>query len=279
MRSKKRIEKRPPKIWDLPFEIRRQLSGHAGRQRTIIADDNLLIVLRQVPAGKSEFGDTVSFWKDREHQWHFSERGGGLSALERLVQDYDDRVAALEESLAGAEDSEARFQTLDEVTPVLRAVRGLCDALGKAREWSDQHVDSTRSAPSQTPKRATSDKNEELPEPSKLHVLFDHASEISRSAEFLKSDIEGAIRFAHARQQEIQSHYVRQQSQAAHRLNILAATFLPVATISSVFGMNLASGLEKSSFLFWIVLLLATVVGAWIGFFVMNVRQLNPQEW
>ena len=62
-------------------------------------------------------------------------------------------------------------------------------------------------------------------------------------------------------------------------LNILAATFLPVATISSVFGMNLASGFENMPILFWLVLLSSIGVGAWIGYSVMNVRQINPTDW
>ena len=59
MRSNKRPEKRPPKIWDLPFDIRRQLSGRGGRQRAIAADNHLMLVLNRVPQPNSDHSDTV----------------------------------------------------------------------------------------------------------------------------------------------------------------------------------------------------------------------------
>ena len=77
-------------------------------------------------------------------------------------------------------------------------------------------------------------------------------------------------------QQEMQARYTQSQSNAAHRLNVLAAIFLPVAIISSVFGMNLPSGLESSQFMFWITFVLSMFLGGVIGFFVMNVRQVKP---
>ena len=227
-------------------------------------------MLYQVSKPKSSRGETVYFWRNREHEWHYSERGGGFSALEKVVERYGNRIAELEESLSTADDSRARFQLLDDVTPVLRSVRNLADALHKGLELSDQQ---TLAGP------VNKARHDNEPGPSQLQSVCDHAIEISRAAEILKSDVQSAIQFAHARQQELQSHYVRQQSQAAHRLNILAATFLPVATISSVFGMNLASGLESSPALFWVVLLASVGIGAWIGYSVMNVRKINPTDW
>lgn len=140
MSSNKRVEKHPPKIWDLPFDIRRQLSGRGGRQRALAADNHLLIVLYQVSKPKSSRGETVYFWRNREHEWHYSERGGGFSALEKVVESYGNRIAELEESLSTADDSRARFQLLDDVTPVLRSVRNLADALHKGLELSDQQT-------------------------------------------------------------------------------------------------------------------------------------------
>jgi len=36
-------------------------------------------------------------------------------------------------------------------------------------------------------------------------------------------------------------------SVSAHRLNLLAAFFFPIATLSTIFGMNLTSGLERAA--------------------------------
>ena len=134
MRSNKQPEKRPPKIWDLPFDIRRQLSRRGGRQRAIAADNHLMLVLHRVPELNSDRGDTVYFWRNGDQEWHFSERGGGFATLENVVQQYEDRIVELEESLATAKDSRARFQVLDEITPMFRSVRNLADALHKAWE-------------------------------------------------------------------------------------------------------------------------------------------------
>ncbi len=113
-----------------------------------------------------------------------------------------------------------------------------------------------------------------------LQMLSDQASEIDRAAELLQTDVQNAIQYSMARQTELQAGFGRAQSRAAHRLNILAAIFLPLATVSSVFGMNLTSGVEQTSpLLFWFVLGLGLILGAGIGVFVMDVKALNPDDW
>ena len=112
-----------------------------------------------------------------------------------------------------------------------------------------------------------------------LQIICDLASEVVRSTALLQVDVQNSIQFNMVQQQEMQARYTQSQSNAAHRLNVLAAIFLPVATISSVFGMNLPSGLESSQFMFWITFVLSMFLGGVIGFFVMNVRQVNPQDW
>jgi len=43
--------------------------------------------------------------------------------------------------------------------------------------------------------------------------------------------------------------------------------------------MNLVNGFESSRVLFWTVIGCATLPGVGIGYFVMNVRKLNPPDW
>ena len=52
---------------------------------------------------------------------------------------------------------------------------------------------------------------------------------------------------------EAQAATARQMAATAHRLNLLAALFLPLTALASVFGMNFNSGLEDSVALFWSV--------------------------
>jgi Mg2+ and Co2+ transporter CorA len=50
---------------------------------------------------------------------------------------------------------------------------------------------------------------------------------------------------------------------AAHRLNLLVAIFFPIATLSTIFGMNLTHGLESYNkpVAFWGVLLVGFLCG------------------
>src|SRR5690606_26103454 len=96
-----------------------------------------------------------------------------------------------------------------------------------------------------------------------LIVCRDQAYEIERSAELLHGDMLSGLQCAVARREEEQSRSTHEMALAGHRLNVLAATFLPIATIASIFGMQLPNGLEQSigPWLFWIVLGLGGVSG------------------
>jgi Mg2+ and Co2+ transporter CorA len=66
-----------------------------------------------------------------------------------------------------------------------------------------------------------------------------------------------------AREAEQQAALSRQALQASHRLKILAALFFPLTAVASLFGMNLAHGLDASSVvIFWLV----AVVSIGLGF-------------
>lgn len=246
----------PPRIWQIPIEIRRRLSGRVGRQRTLTFEDHLLMVLHRVPDRRTPRQAGVYFWRSPAGEWSYSEQGAGFAALEQLVNDYESSIMRLEQSNEAANSTKDWFAILDQVGPIHRASRNLHDALAHA-------VDVTQ----QDQQRAD------------LQVLCDQSSEIERSADTLKTDVQNAIQYSIARQSELQAGFSRAQSRAAHRLNILAAIFLPLATVSSVFGMNLTSGVEHTPFLFWLILSIGLAFGMGIGVFVMDVKGLNPDEW
>jgi Mg2+ and Co2+ transporter CorA len=79
----------------------------------------------------------------------------------------------------------------------------------------------------------------------------------------LLADARNGLDFTVAQRAEVQSEKTYEMARSAHRLNVLAALFFPVTAISSVFGMNFASGLEKLSepWLFWIVLMFGFMCG------------------
>lgn len=250
-------ENPPPRIWGIPMEIRRALSGRVGRQRAIAVEGHLVMVLHPVPDRAVPRRAGVYFWRAPDGTWSHSEQGAGFAALERLVGEYEESIFRLEEVHEATGETHERFSIMDRVRPIHRAARSLQETLMHALATS--HTDEQRV---------------------ELQALCDQMSEVERAAELLEMDVQNAIQFSLARQAELQSGLIRAQSRAAHRLNILAAVFLPVATLSSVFGMNLASGLEGlNPLLFWLVLFFATCLGGAIGVFVMNIRSLTPDEW
>ena len=249
-------ENPPPRIWNLPIEIRRRLSGRVGRQRAMSFEGHLLVVLHPVPNRSTPRQPGVYFWRSPEGEWSHSEQGAGFAALERLVQDYEQAVVELEQQHESASSTKEWFTILDQIGPQHRAARNLHDTLTQALEESAYE------------------------QRTQLQPLCDQASEVERSAELLQNDVQNAIQYEIARQAELQAGFGRLQSRAAHRLNVLVAIFLPLATLSSVFGMNLRSGMEGAPMvLFWMVMLLGVAIGAVIGVYVMNVRGISPDEW
>jgi Mg2+ and Co2+ transporter CorA len=55
------------------------------------------------------------------------------------------------------------------------------------------------------------------------------------------------LEYAVARRAEEQARSSHAMAVSAHRLNLLAAFFFPLATLAAVFGMNLPHGLENVS--------------------------------
>ena len=102
------------------------------------------------------------------------------------------------------------------------------------------------------------------PEDRDLLNYRDHAYEIERAAELLYNEAKNSLDFAVAKRTEEQAKSSYKMAVAAHRLNVLAAIFFPIVTISSVLGMNLGRGLEEEMFsqwVFWLVLLAGVACG------------------
>ena len=250
-------ENHPPRIWQIPICLRRRLSNRVGRQRAIAAKDHLVMVLHRVPDRRQPRQPGVYFWRSPEGVWSHSEQGAGFAALSQLVQDYEDKVVELESVHEHGKDATDWFEVLDAIGAIVRPARNLHEALSHAHELS--------SSPDHR---------------AELQVLCDQTSEIEHAAEQLQTDVQNSIQYMMARQSERQADFVREQSRAAHRLNILAAIFLPTATLSSIFGMNLQSGLEEwSPFLFWLVMSAGLALGVMIGIVVMRVKAINPNDW
>jgi len=221
-----------PPGWKIPEEIKARLSNQSGRQRTMVADGHIVIVLHRVPKPKDHRREGVLFWRRPSGDWECSQGGPGLVKLKHVVDEYHTAILGLERTHARATDAQAWFQILEVVGPLHRAARNLYDALQEART----------SIP-------------DLQERHELQGPCDVASDVARAAELLQTDARDALGFHVAKQNEIQAKLSRDLTHAGHRLNGMASVFLPLAALASVFGMNLKHGLESSPvWVFWSVL-------------------------
>ena len=66
-------------------------------------------------------------------------------------------------------------------------------------------------------------------------------------------DAQFGLNYTAARQAEAQAASATQMAASAHRLNILAALFLPLTALCSVLGMDIHSGLENKADYFWMI--------------------------
>jgi hypothetical protein len=124
----------------------------------------------------------------------------------------------LEDELQSAETASDYFRILQEIAPLHRSARNLHATLQQAREMfpADRDLISSR----------------------------DRGGDIERAAELLHGDAKNGLDFTMARQAEQQARSSYAMAVSGHRLNVMAALFLPLATISSLLGMNLVHGME-----------------------------------
>ncbi len=215
----------PPKTWELPDAIRNRLGREPGPQRAMLEEGHLLIILHEPPEPDEHRRKAALFWRKPDGVWLANQQGGGLGALAGHLKVFEDKLTLLENEENQAATAEQYHLVLERLAPVLRTARGLHRALQQAREMMKGERE--------------------------LINLRDQAAGIERTAELLLQDAEFGLNFTMARQAESQAATARQMARTAHRLNLLAAFFLPVTALASVFGMDFQGGLEHDPRLFW----------------------------
>lgn len=226
-----------PPTWTLPDAIRTRL-GQAtyGRQRALVEEGHILLVLHKPPGPDDREREGVMFWRTPAGEWQFSRGGPGPGGLKRHVQSYAELEARLTKEYEQAAELGQLFDLLEALAPLTRAARNMHQALQTAREAVKG--DAT------------------------LIELRDLAYEVERNLELLLEDARNAIQHRTARKAEEQAHLSEAALHASHRLNILAALFFPLTALASVFSMNFAHGMdEQRPSLFWLVLVVGVVLG------------------
>lgn len=232
-----------PTGWDVPVEIRARLGERSGQQRALAAEGHVVMVLHKRPLPRTHHREGIYFWRLPTDEWRVSQKGRPRAVLKELIEEYQDATDKLAGQHEEASSALEIFAVLERIGPVNRAVRNLADTLIKSREGL------------------------ESPEGKKdLQDFCDDANDIARACELLQMDARNALDFHIARQSELQAAHSREMERSGHKLNTMAAMFLPLTAVASVFGMNLRSGLEDSPpWMFWMVLFGSMAIGLFVS--------------
>jgi hypothetical protein len=210
----------------------------AGRQRHMVEDGHLLLVLHEVPKPGEPERQARLFWRDRNAQWKTNGMGSGVGPLRDHVGAFESAVDALEEKGREAQSASAWFELLRAAVPMQRAVHHLARVLQAAREAIDDR---------------------------ELINLRDRAGDVERAIDLLTLEARDAIDFVTARQAETQAALSLELARESHKLNVIAAVFLPITALASIFSMTLKSGLEGwGSWLFWLIVAAGVSLGLYM---------------
>ncbi|MCW6036307.1 CorA family divalent cation transporter [Spirulina subsalsa FACHB-351] len=227
-----------PPSWQLPSTIKNRLGQKsAGKQRAMIAEGHLLLVLHRAPTLGEKQRQGVFFWRDPQGKWECSAGGVGLKPLMKHIQVYEEAENVLSLAYGEAEQAEDYFNLLEQLAPLQHSTQNLHNTLQAAREG--------------------------IPEDRDIIDLRDWAYGIERSLNLLHENIKNSLDYRIAERVEQQNAIALESVRASHRLNILVAIFFPLTAITCIFGMNLNSGLAES-FSFWLILLISLTLGFWV---------------
>jgi hypothetical protein len=240
-----------PMGWNVPTVFRERMGEGVGRQRMMTADGHLLLILHAPPRPNDPQREGRLFWRSPNGQWESNCLGSGIFALRKHLSEYSEAVQRLDLEEDRAQMADDYFRIMQHITPLHRSARNMHHTLQQARDAAPDDQD--------------------------LISCRDLAYAVERAADLLHSDIQMGLECAMARRQEEQAQHSYQIALAGHRLNVLAAIFLPVATIASIFGMQLPHGLERlpGPWLFWTITLTGIISGVALKFLLFD-KPLPP---
>jgi Mg2+ and Co2+ transporter CorA len=213
-------------------------------------DGHLLVILHLVPTPKNLARRAAIFWRAPDGQWKATgEAKGNVTALKSHVEAFGKKVEELEARVEKATSAVEYFSVLRELGPFQRTATHLHKALQEARD-------------------ASTDPD--------IITLRDQAGDYERSAELLYNDAKHGLEFTIARRSEEQAVRGHAIERSSHRLNRLAAVFLPVSALGGAFSMKFASGLEErhAPWIFWGVFASAFL----LGFIIRSVVKAEESE-
>ncbi|QDT97313.1 magnesium transporter CorA family protein [Gimesia aquarii] len=232
-----------PATWNVPEEFHDRLGKRAGRQRTMVAEGHLLIILHAAPNPDDMNRKGRFFWREPDAIWHDTEFQGGPDALNRHLQEYEEILEDFDEKIDQATSSVEYLEVLNHLGPVHRSLCHATQALQMAREA--------------------------VPKDKILIDYRDNSYRLERTAELLIEDAKNSLEYLIAKRAEEQAEVSARIELSSHRLNLLIAYFFPIATLSTIFGSNFRHGYEQymTPIPFWVMVAAGLALGFLIHLF------------
>lgn len=226
-----------PASWEVPAIFRNRLGSQVGRQRAMVADGHLLLILHSPPEPEEHERHGRLFWRSPDGTWKVNCPDPTIKSLHSHLKNYRDRIEKLEEQEGAASSADDYFQVISDLLPVHRAARNMHSAIQTARQ--------------------------EISDAKDIINFRDEAYEIERASDLLNADAKNELDFIVVQRAEKQAQVSYDMGVSSHRLNLLVAFFFPIATLSSIFGTNLAHGLEErdAPWLFLLMILTGLLFG------------------
>lgn len=226
-----------PDVWNVPKPLRDRVGTRAGRQRLMTHEGHALVLLHRVPEAGTRERHASVFWRDPEGGWRCAPGRDGAATLRGHVETFGEAIERLDDELESAARASDYFEVLRTARPVQRAVRNMNAVLQQLREL--------------------------VPTDADVLAIRDRAYELERSADLLVDDAHNGLQLVAAQRAEEQAALSERIATQTHRLNLLAALFLPTTALGAILGMNLQSGLEPlpEPLTFWALVALALAVG------------------
>ena len=235
-----------PNSWQIPASIRSRVGREAGAQRAIFEEGHLLLILHEPPAPDMVERTPAFFWRQPSGEWTVHRITMPSGTLADLLTKYEKPLLELESRGNTAATASDYHSILEAAAPLLRAIRQLHRALQHGREM--------------------------VKEDREFINHRDRAAALERTGELLLQDAQFGLSYIVARQAEAQAENARRMTATAHRLNILAALFLPLTAVASILAMDVKSGIPNSRENFWLIVAASFTLGLLIAFTIRRKR-------
>jgi hypothetical protein len=219
-----------PPTWEIPQIFRDRMGEDYGRQRIMHHDGHLLIILHRPSGPEKNTRDGRLFWRKPDGLWTSTEKGG-IHALQQHLDEFEDSIIECEEAEEKATVPSEYFELIERLSPLKRTTTNMYQVLQDGRKA--------------------------VPEDRTLILIRDRAYQLSRTSNLGYDAAKNGLDFSMAKSAEKNAESTLRMSIAAHRLNLLASFFFPLATVASVMGMGILTIPEELSLMIFVLIILA----------------------